>query len=158
MGVSRKEMVMVALFLVLLGLYLVYGSGCFKVVPIRIEESVRPTVLPAPPGSTEKPRVVYVTSIAFDREYELTAVKVYRIEDLEDKSKPPLWHLVGKPKSSPTRSLVYGGTPQGMSAFQAGSSPAPLEANVPYRIIAEAGRLKGEHDFTISAPADAAGR
>ncbi|HEY5044181.1 MAG TPA: hypothetical protein VIK53_19595 [Verrucomicrobiae bacterium] len=157
LNASRKEMVMVLAFAVLLGLYVFYGTSCFRTQPIHIELSVRPAVqfvTPGDPGA--KPRTVYVTSIALDREYPLTSIEVLRVGDLPD-NKPgfPLWHLVGK--SAPTRSLVYGNAPAGMTPYVSGARPTPLEPGVAYRILIEAGRLRGQHDFTITAE-DATGR
>ena len=157
-NVSRKEMVMVGLFAVLLGLYVGYGTSCFRIHPMHIEHSVRPSVRMAsvsmPAG---KPRIVYVTSFAFDREYKFTSIKVFRVQDLPDNNKIlPLWHLEGK--AAATRSLVYGSTPQGMAPFVAGTEAQPLEADVSYRIFIEAGSLRGEHDFTITGQAAAAAR
>jgi hypothetical protein len=42
-----------------------------------------------------------------------------------------------------------------MTPYVSGAEPAPLEPGVAYRILAEAGRLRGQHDFTITAQAAA---
>jgi hypothetical protein len=42
-----------------------------------------------------------------------------------------------------------------MQPFVSGAQPTPLEPGVEYRLIAVAGRSKGERDFTITAQAAA---
>ena len=155
LNVTRKEMVMVGLFIVLLALYVAYGTSCFRTPAMRIEHTVRPSIQRASPRDPAgKARTIYVTSFAFDREYPLTSIAVFRAQDLAAGNRSPLWHLVGR--TEPTRSLVYGSAPSGMKPYLAGTAAEPLEPNVTYRLVAEAGGIRGEHDFTITA--EAAGR
>jgi hypothetical protein len=151
---SRKEWVLVALVLVLGGLYVVYFSGWLGPRVIRVEYSVRSAreawgtggrrVNPA--GKAELGGV----SFALHRNYKLTSVKVLPAADAKtERYAHPLWHLVARKGSQPVDSLAYGLPVAGMTNASAGVGPEPLETGVEYRLLVEAGSWKGARDFVV---------
>ncbi len=85
-----------------------------------------------------------------NRQYELTSVKVYRSDELStNKYARPLWHIVASTNAQPVSDFMYGQKLKGMKPAVPGLDPEPLEKNVTYRIIVEAGKLKGEKEFAI---------
>jgi hypothetical protein len=92
----------------------------------------------------QSPAGVANVTFSLDDWYSLTEVKVQDVP--ADGSKPQvLWQLVGK--SRPVNSLLYGREPSGMRPLLQGSTPEPLKAGVPYRLIVQSGRRRGTNDF-----------
>lgn len=158
---SRKEWVLVALVLVLGGLWVVFFSGWFGPKVIRVESTVRSAREawgPAgrrvnPAGQPELGNV----SFSLHQHYKLTSVKVVAVSDLQTNKYPhALWHLTAKGGSAPVDSLAYGFPVAGMTSGAAGVEPEPLEVGVEYRLLVEAGAWKGARDFVIPRPQAAA--
>jgi hypothetical protein len=155
---SRKEWVLVALVLVLGGLWVVYFSGWFAPKIIRIESTVRSAREAwgpngrqvTPPGQPELGGV----SFALHRNYKLTSVKVVAVRDVQPGKTfvPTLWELVAKQGSQPVDSLAYGLPVAGMTPAKPGVDIQPLEPGVAYRLLVEAGAWKGTRDFMIPRP------
>lgn len=144
MEITRKELLLVAFVAVLVGVYVCFFTDWFKPKTIHIEHNVRPM-------GGRGPRPVYVVSFALDREYKLTSVKVVAANDATNAAGFALWHVATDAKSPTTKGFIYGGDIPGLKPFVSGSQPAPLEPNIVYRLVVEAGRIKGEHDFSIAA-------
>jgi hypothetical protein len=154
---TRKEIVLVMFAVFLAGVYLGCFTDWFKEKHIRVEHTVRPNVVvPSRSGAASqlaKPSA-YTLIFSLGREYKLKSVKV--VPAAEYQANPnvlPLWHLVGDAKSAPTRFIVYGLPLPGMKPMVAYADARPLEPGVEYRLIVEAGRTRGEHDFKIIGPA-----
>lgn len=88
-----------------------------------------------------------------NKEYHLTLIKVVKVEEAAtNKYAQPLWHLVAEdPKkgSEPVTDFVYGQSIKGMKPAIPGMGPQPLSKNTEYRILLEAGDVKGEREFTL---------
>ena len=90
----------------------------------------------------------------FDRKLKLTCLKVIPVSALEtNKYALPIWHLVSDSNSVAMRDFTYGSQIPGMHPAVKGAIPDPLEPGVKYRLLIEAGGLKGEHDFVTTPPA-----
>ncbi len=63
----------------------------------------------------------------------------------------PLWHQVSKHGSQPANSLAYAEPVDGMMPASPGAEAEPLHPGTEYRLVVEARRWKGEHDFQIPA-------
>jgi hypothetical protein len=159
---SKKEITLVVFTLLLVAVYL----GCFtdwlRAKPIRIEHAVRPNVTLAnrqrDTGSPANPPA-YTLTFFLGRECRLTSIKVVPAAGfVTNRDVPPLWHLVGDARSVPTRFIVYGAPVEGMKPSLSGSSGEPLASGIEYRLLVEAGRSRGEHEFKIAGPAAAAKR
>lgn len=87
-------------------------------------------------------------SFYLDKEYKITSVKVISVDDAATNKFPrALWHLVSDSNSIPVTDFMYGGKIAGMKPKIAALLPEPLQASGHYRILLEAGKLKGEKDF-----------
>src|SRR6478736_1170121 len=154
MVMSRKEWVLIALVLVLGGLWVVFFSGWFGPKVIRIEHSVRAAHETARPGGRRvdpsgKPALGYI-SFSLHRNYRLTSVQVVAVRELQTNQHPPaLWFLAAKNGSQPVDSLAYGLPVAGMTPCFPNAEPDPLESGVNYRLLVEAGSWKGSRDFVI---------
>lgn len=158
---TRKEIFLVALVLVLGGLYAIYFTDWFGPKPIRVEHTVRSLRDAYGPGGrrvdpTGKLQLGNVT-FALHREYKLTSVRVVLAADAKTNKYPhALWHLISKDGSQPVDSLCYGMPVTGMTPESAGLEAEALESGVEYRLLVEARSRKGLHDFTMPATARAA--
>jgi hypothetical protein len=158
-AMTRKETLLIAFTLVFGVLYACFFTDWFRHRPIHIDYTIRPYVMPMRrPGSAadSTDRMAYSITFALDREYKLTSIKVVPAGAFStNKNVQPLWHLVADSAPEPTKGFIYGGDVPGMQPFVSGAQPTPLEPGVEYRLIAVAGRSKGERDFTITAQAAA---
>jgi len=85
---------------------------------------------------------------AFDRSLKLTSLKVIPVSEIETNKYPhPIWHLISKSNSVPVSDFTYGCSIGGMQPAVPGATPDPLEPDVKYRLLVEAGDLKLQHDF-----------
>jgi hypothetical protein len=152
---AKKQVVLIGVTVLLLGVYAYYFSGWFSPRQMFIEHSIRAGVPErGAMGRIEKvDDTMNVMTFAFDSKYELTGVKVVSSEEFQtNKYAHPLWHLVMDSNSVPMKAIVYGMRIRGMRPKVKGAEADPLEANVTYRLIVDAGKIRGEHDFTPSAP------
>lgn len=102
-------------------------------------------------SATNKISAVGMVAFGLDQKYRLTDVKVVSIAELATNQHPqPLWHLVTDSNSVPVKGFVYGERIRGMHSLAKKAHPAPLETNVNYRLLIEAGRKKGHYDFKLS--------
>jgi hypothetical protein len=145
---TPKAKILLALALALGLVYVIFFSGWFRQRTIQIAVTLRPgraSAIPRPRGSPP----VYPVSFRLDNKYRLTSVKVVNAAAYAtNKFAPPLWHIVSDSNSVPANSIVYG-VPRisGMRTAVAKAKPQPLEADVPYLILVEAGRAKGQTNF-----------
>lgn len=152
MNLSRKEIFLVALVLVLGGLYVVFFSEWFKPRFIRIEHAVRSSR----EGWAGGQRVEAVSNgagnvtFALHKPYKLTSVQVVALAEIQtNKYAHPVWHLISKEGSAPADGFAYGFPVPGMSPAVAGAEPERLEPGVEYRLLVEAGSLRGTNDFKM---------
>jgi hypothetical protein len=151
--VSKKEIMLVALAVILAGVYLCCFTDWLKNKPIAVEHTVRPNVIvPSRRGNGNPVNPSpYVVSFSLGRDCKLTSVKVVPAAEYQtNRNVLPLWYLVGDSRSAPTRSIVYGMPVEGMKPFLAGANVQPLVPGVVYRLLVEAGATRGEHDFKIA--------
>lgn len=106
------------------------------------------------PGATAAPdRPPFDVTFGFDQKCTLTDVKVVVVDEwATNKHALPLWHLVSESNSVPTKAVIYGQGIRGMHAAIRGARAKPLEANVTYHLLIEAGSRKGGCDFKLPAP------
>jgi hypothetical protein len=98
-----------------------------------------------------------VISFGFDRPLRLKEISVVpRDSWLTNPFTAPLWHLVADSNSVPVGFVVYGGSVRGMRPARKGIGPEPLATNTVYRLLVTAGKVTGQHDFSIGRPLPAA--
>ncbi|MFM2082341.1 MAG: hypothetical protein RL380_1032 [Verrucomicrobiota bacterium] len=151
MQISRKELLLLALVLGLLGVYAVWFTDWFRPVPLHVEFSARPYVTPRTSrdadGTIEK--VSWSVTFALGQSRELTAVRVVEAAKFAaDPQTPAIWRLAGH--SRPVRGFTYGADLEGMKAFVPGMTAHPLATDVKYLLLVEAGRARGEREFTLT--------
>ena len=142
---TKKNIFLLSVVVVLTGLYVVYFTDWFRPKFIRIEHSVRS--LPAP-GS--RARSINNVTFSLHKDYRLTSLKVVPAAEFQTNAYVrPLWNLVSEKGSSPVNGFAYGFPVPGMTPAVANADPDPLQPGVEYRLLLEARSTKGEHDFTI---------
>jgi len=143
---TKRTIFSIVLLLGFLGAYF-YMNDFFRTAPIEITPSIRP-------GSVSRLNPdVYPVSFMLDGKYRLTSVKVISVADAVTNKYPrPIWHMISDSASSQTKIIVYGAPIKGMKPSVPKARPEPLQPNVPYRLLVEAGKRKGQVDFkTIEA-------
>jgi hypothetical protein len=143
-----KNGIVLSIVAVILGVcYVCFFTGWFKTETIQIIPTIRanrPTAAPRNPD--QEP--VYPVSFALDDKYMLTSVKVVAAGDMATNNYPtPLWHLISDSNSIPVKSLVYGYPIKGMKPAVARARPEPLEPDVEYVLLLEAGKVKARTNF-----------
>ncbi len=141
---AKKPVLLMALLVVLGGLF-VYGKrDWFQRRPIQI--SHRLYRFAGRFGDASPAPVMF----EFDHKLKLTSIKVMLLEDiLTNKYPQPLWHMISTSNSLPTKGFVYGMDVPGMMPRRKGITAEPLDPRQHYRLLVEAGSLKGQHDFTL---------
>ena len=145
-----------ALIAILVGLAAVYAwkfTDWFGPKVIGVEHSTRVAPRLGVSGSrTGNPAVSQDNGITFalDRNCRLTSVRVVVSRDADTNRYPhALWHLVSKKGSKVTDGFAYGFPIEGMVPAVSNSVPARLQPGTTYRLLVEAGKLKGTNDFSI---------
>jgi hypothetical protein len=146
---TSKQWMLVALAVVLGGMSLYLNKDWFAGDIIQIHHRSLPgrgrffrrNRLPA--ASDTEPVV-----FGFDRKLKLTSLKVIPVSEIETNKYPhPIWDLVATTNSVPIADFAYGMRIPGMRPRVPGATADPLEPGVNYRLLIQAGRLKGEQDF-----------
>lgn len=89
----------------------------------------------------------------FNRKLKLTSITVAPIPSLGSKQVGrPIWHLISRSNSVPTKGFVYGMEVPGMQPAVRGQAAEPLLSAGTYRITIQEGSHKAEHDFSLSGP------
>ncbi len=145
-----KKQTMLALLLVVIGgLFLYANRDWFQRRPIQITHRLY-RFASRFKNQGGPPPVMF----EFDRKLKLTSIKIMALDDvLTNKYPHALWHMVSSSNSVPTKGFVYGLNVPGMSAASKGLAAESLEPGQKYRLVIEAGSVKGQHDFTIETAA-----
>jgi hypothetical protein len=89
----------------------------------------------------------------FNRKVKLTSITVVPVAAAGSKqSGHPIWHLVSRSNSVPTKGFVYGMEVPGMQQAVRGQTPEPLVPSGTYRLLVEEGSSKAEHEFSLEGP------
>jgi hypothetical protein len=132
---------MVAMAVLLAVLYGVFFTDWFRGGEIQIRYRSLP--------DRKKPvRGVQPVTFYLDKEYPLTAIKVFSADEAKTNRYPPLlWHMVPETNAAPVDLFIYGRRVKGMKPAIARTTAEPLQPNTTYRIVVESGKLRGEQDF-----------
>ena len=153
---TKKQLVTVAIAVAAFAAYAYYLTDWFTSDHIQVVHTLRPPVLAKNSRRgrpTENP-TVNVVSFGLNSKFKLTSVKVIPVAELKtNKYAHPVWHLVSASNSVPTKGFVYGMRIKGMQPKVPNAQPDPLLPDVTYRLLLEAGDIKGEYDFTTTVPA-----
>ncbi|MGD0745836.1 MAG: hypothetical protein ABSA45_11850 [Verrucomicrobiota bacterium] len=137
---NKKTFMLVAVALVLAGVYAVYFTSWFRSQTIQISHTSRP-------GRTEGSHpLIFGLRVP----YKLTEIKVVSLAEWQSNhGVPPVWHMVSDSNSAPVTFFTYGQRIRGMKPAVPGEQAQPLETNVAYRLFVTAVNIKGQHDFKI---------
>ncbi len=77
-------------------------------------------------------------------------MKVVPVDEFEtNKYVHPIWNLFAETNSVPTKGIIYGYSISGMKPVLPKGKAEPLQPNIKYRLLVEAGKRKGQADFQI---------
>src|SRR6267154_558415 len=145
---SKKQWSLIALVVVLGGLSFYLNKDWFGRDNIQIYHRSRPARSSGRAARSSETAQIDPITFGFDRKVKLTELKVFPISAIETNNYPqPIWHLISESNSIPVKDFFYGASIQGMHPAIKGAAPDPLEPGVKYRLIADLGPLKLEHDF-----------
>lgn len=123
------------------------GSFVYRgwIRPVSIKISL-PRSAGAPGRAGSAPAVA---AFNLDAKYRLTSVKVVAVDrGSTNPASMPLWHLVSATGSKPVDRILYGLPIDGMSPVQSNNPPQRLIRDITYRLILEAGKARGQLDFS----------
>lgn len=146
---TKKNWMLAGLAVGLAVVYAVYFTDWFRPKTMQIYHTIR--VQPARGAGRGKP-VPAAPQLLFglSRQFALTEITVFPLAALATNRNPlPVWHLVSESNSAPVKAFFYGQNIRGLKPYVAGIKPQPLESNVTYRMVVEAGAVKGQHDFEL---------
>jgi len=139
---TGKNGVLLTFAIILTAIYCYFFTDWFRVKTIQIIPANR-MVGCLIPGSEAAP-----ITFTLNTEYRLTSIKVIALKDLEtNKIALPKWHLISSSNSVPTRGFLYGMDVGGMTFSKLKYGVDDLNVGDPYRLVIEAGKMKGHVDF-----------
>jgi hypothetical protein len=149
---NKSTYLLIGVLVALGAAYLYFFSDVFYKPTIQVYPLSRP-------NQTSKLNPdVYLTSFAMDAEYPLTTIKVFIADDVKtNRYAAPVWHMVSE-KGAKHQSFFYGERVRGMEPYPEAARPKPLQPDVQYKLIVEAGRLRGETLFTPQPKGDLGNR
>ncbi|MDD5140671.1 MAG: hypothetical protein PHY43_10480 [Verrucomicrobiales bacterium] len=151
---NKKTIFQIALLVVLASGGIYWLSGLFKPAKIQILCDIHPPRMlqrnPRPASASPQ----FDVAFGFDQKYRLTDLKVVVLDEwTTNKQAHPLWHMVSASNAIPTKAIIYGQWINGMHPAVLGKHAEPLQPNVNYRLIIEAGSRTGDCDFKLPAQA-----
>ena len=142
---TKKNWLLISVAVALAAIYGAFFTDWFKPATVEIFHTNR-TMHARFQRNGGVPSLIF----GLNRQLKLTDVKLVSLDAFHtNKNSLPLWHLVSDSNSVPVKSFFYGQFIRGLKPAVPGSRPQPLETNVNYRLIVEAGKIKGEHDFEL---------
>jgi len=144
---TKKNIFLALLAVVLGGVYVVYFTDWFKPKTVQIFHTFRPVR-----QLRAKPRDGVLPDLRFgiNQKLRITDLKVVSVEALQTNEHAlPTWHLVSDSNSVPLGQFFYGQGIPGMRPAVNGSRSQPLATNVTYRLFVTAGNTTGQHDFEL---------
>ncbi len=147
---SKKNIALILVLLALGTIYVFNFTNLFREPKIEITTRVRPQFTRRGRGNAPPPPAANSISFFLNGKYQLTSVKVVEESDFKTNKYPhAIWHLISESNSVPTKAIFYGMTVAGMKPEIEKTKAEPLQPNVPYVLLVEAGDLKGQSTFRI---------
>ena len=148
---TKNGITLSVIAVILAAVYAFYFTDWLRKETIQIIPTIRPgRAVAAPKDPDQVP--TYPVSFAFDGKYKLTSLKVVSADDLATNKYPvPLWHLVSDSNSVPIKAVTYGQPPKGMKPAVPRSRPEPLQPDIEYVLLLEAGSTKAQTNFHTAA-------
>ncbi|MDB6019638.1 MAG: hypothetical protein JWR19_4127 [Pedosphaera sp.] len=150
---NKKNILLILGGMAVVVIYFYLYRDSFTKKPIPVYATMRPRIGrrgPAPAANNQTPPEMMVFGLGSD--YKLTEIQVVTLSDaLTNKYPHAIWHLISESNSVPTADFAYGMGIRGMHPANKGARPEPLLPLTGYRILVQAGKAKGAHDFTTPA-------
>ena len=143
---TKKGLILSILAAFMAATYVTFFTDWFEAKSIQIIASLRGKR----PSTVERWDTTQVKLVPFklDSKYKLTSLKVVMAEDWATNQYPvPLWEMVAEDGSEPVDTIIYGQKVKGMKPKLSDQFPEPLEADIHYLLLLEAGRIKGQTNF-----------
>lgn len=141
---SKKNIGLVLLLVVLGVIYLRYFTDLFRTPTIQI--SARPRIERSRHGKGD----TFSVSFSFDQKHAIKELKVVAVADSETNKYPhALWNLVAETNAVPLKGFAYGEFVKGMKSKVPKVRPEPLQSQIKYRLLVDAGNTQGQVDFQI---------
>jgi len=138
------------LLLSLLGLCLYVNRGCFSKEGVQIYHRV--ATRPGAGVARGRPSAANPLIFGFSESLRLTAVRVFRAEDLMTNKYPTaVWELVSASNTIPLKLIEYGVPIRGLQPKLPESRPEALVPGQTYVLVVETKDGKAEHPFTATA-------
>ena len=142
---TKKNWCLIGIAGLLAALYIAFFTEWFRPQTVKIFHTNR-SLRVRNPQTGALPGLIF----GINRQLKLTDVKVVPLSAwTTNQNSLPVWHLISSSNSVPVKSFFYGQTIRGLKPAVPGARPQALETNVTYRLIIEAGKVRGEHDFDI---------
>jgi hypothetical protein len=142
---DKKSQILIGFAVVLAAVYIVFFTNWFKPQTVNIFHTTRYVSYRRSTSGT-MPELMF----GLNQKLSLTEITLVSLAASQTNSvNVPLWHLVSSSNSTAVKSFFYGQYIRGLKPAVPGSRPQPLTTNVPYRLIIEAGKVKGQHDFEL---------
>ncbi len=141
---QKKDVKWIVILLLLVAVSFWLNRGRFEKPHMVINPSLRP--------ARRADAAVWPVFFSLNDSFKLTSVKVVPWDgDKFNPLGPPVWWLTTDSNSAPVRAFRYGERIKGMKPEIASSQPGPLQPDVKYRIMLEAGSIKTNIDFSTRA-------
>lgn len=146
---TRRKLIGTSLLLLtLLGLCIYVNRDWFASEGIQISHRSIPRGSSVSRGRGAAVSKASPVIFGFDPSLRLNSLKVVSVAELATNKYPhALWEMVSSSNSVPLRSLEYGQWIRGMYPKVPNARPEPLQPGETYRLLIQAGSLKGQHDF-----------
>jgi hypothetical protein len=152
---GTRTWVLIAIAVILGGSYAYFFTHWFEHEELRINYQIRADPPPRPGRrfrpSPEARAGVYPVVFNLDKDYGVTAIKVFMSSDLAaNKDAAPIWSLVASDPAKPAKvqGFRYGHPPRGMKPAAPEFKTAPaLTPGITYLLRVETPGLTGETEF-----------
>jgi hypothetical protein len=142
---NKKNLILITFAVALGVVYVVFFTEWFRPQTVKIFHTTRFTSRQRAAGGA-MPELMFGLS----QKMPLSEITVISLDPAQTNlTSVPLWHLISNSNSVPVKSFFYGQYIRGLKPAVAGSRPEPLATNVPYRLIVQSGKIKGQHDFEL---------
>lgn len=143
---NKKSIFLIIFAVALAVVYVVFFTDWFRPQAVGVFHTMRYAPRRAVARGAVMPELIFGLS----QRLKLNEITLVAVDAAgTNQSNLPLWHLVSSSNSVPVKSFFYGQNIRGLRPAVSGSRPQPLATNVTYRLIVQAGKVKGQHDFQL---------
>ena len=145
---TKNNLLLILCAVALAAVYVIWFTDWFHPKTVKIFHTSRNLRLNYQRGQRGGPLQNLIFGVS--RPVQMTELKVVAQDAFQtNKNILPVWHLVSDSNSVPVKTFFYGQNIGGMHPALKGVRADALETNVPYLMLISAGKIKGEHSFTL---------